>query len=214
MLSKVVPRSERSRAQPAVFQSVGEPAARPLAAESASASDLEWRTKVQELERRLQDEKREAFEAGLLEGEQRSRAEWQPVVERLNRSVAEALATRSEMRKRAERDAVQLALLIAQRVLHRELSVDDGALVAVARVAFDRMTRSESYRITVHPRFAPSIAGALPATQSSRVHIDPDPDCAPGTLIIRSPEGTIDASVQTQLEEITRGLTDRLAQSS
>ena len=137
-----------------------------------------------------------------------------PVVENLNRSVTDLVAVRAEMRKRAERDAVRLALLIAQRVLHRELSVDENALVALARVAFDRMTRSESYRVTVHPRFAESLTSALPASQNGRVQIDPDPNCAPGTLIIHSAEGTIDASLQTQLEEITRGLTDRLTHSS
>jgi flagellar assembly protein FliH len=132
----------------------------------------------------------------------------------LNRSVAEVLTARAEMRRRAERDAVQLALLIAQRVLHREMSIDENALAGVARAAFDRITRSESYRVTVHPRFASALAAALPASQSGRIQIDPDPNCAPGTLIIRSADGTIDASVETQLEEITRGLTDRLSHSS
>jgi flagellar biosynthesis/type III secretory pathway protein FliH len=42
------------------------------------------------------------------------------------------------------------------------------------------------------------------------VQIEPDPNCAPGTLIIHSSEGMIDASVDAQLEEISRGLADRL----
>ncbi len=89
--------------------------------------------------------------------------------------------------------------------------MDEGALTALARVAFERLTRSESYTITVHPRFAAAITSALPGSHASRVKIQPDPDCAPGTLIIHSAEGIIDASVDTQLEEISRGLADRLA---
>jgi flagellar assembly protein FliH len=116
-----------------------------------------------------------------------------------------------DLRRRAERDVVQLALLIAKRVLHRQLSVDEEALTAIARVAFDRLTRSESYRVTVNPRFAAAVTAALSGGFGVRVHIDPDPDCAPGTLIIHSAEGTIDASIDTQLEEISRGLADRLA---
>ena len=85
---------------------------------------------------------------------------------------------RPDLRRRAEQDVVQLALLIARRVLHRELSVDDDALTAIARVAFERLARSESYRVTVHPRFAAAITAALSGSQSARVHIDPDPDCA------------------------------------
>ncbi len=213
MLSKVLSPEDRQRVQPIVFQSVGEQLPQPAGREP-TPDDAVWKEKFRDLEQRLLKEKREAFEAGRREGEQRSHTELAPVVENLNRSVTDLVAVRAEMRKRAERDAVRLALLIAQRVLHRELSVDENALVALARVAFDRMTRSESYRVTVHPRFAESLTSALPASQNGRVQIDPDPNCAPGTLIIHSAEGTIDASLQTQLEEITRGLTDRLTHSS
>jgi flagellar assembly protein FliH len=118
---------------------------------------------------------------------------------------------RPDLRRRAEGDAVELALLIAKRVLHRQLSVDEGALTAIARVAFERLTRSESYRITVHPQFAAAVTAALPGAHAARVQIDADPNCALGTLIIQSAEGTIDASADAQLEEIKRGLTDRLA---
>ncbi len=106
---------------------------------------------------------------------------------------------------------VQLALLIAKRVLHREITVDTSALTALARVVFDRMVRAESWRVTVHPRFAGPISAALSSGQTSKVQIDADPNCAPGTLIVKSEEGRIDASVDTQLEEISRGLTDRIS---
>ena len=115
------------------------------------------------------------------------------------------------MRRRAEKDVIDLSLRIAKRVLHRELQVDANALTALARVVFERLAHSETYRVIVHPQFAPAIAGALPGSHASRVQIEPDPACAPGTLIIRSGDGLIDASIDAQLEEIGRGLTDRLA---
>jgi flagellar assembly protein FliH len=169
------------------------------------------RDKLEQLEAQMAAARREAFDAGQRQGEQQARAELQPVLERLNGSIAEILGMRSELRRRAERDVVQLALSIAKRVLHRQLSVDEDALTALAHLAFDRLTRSESYRVTVHPQFAAAITAALSGSRAARVHVDPDPNCALGTLIIHSPEGTIDASIDTQLEEINRGLTDRLA---
>jgi flagellar biosynthesis/type III secretory pathway protein FliH len=65
--------------------------------------------------------------------------------------------------------------------------------------------------VTVHPRFAGAIGAAVPASHAGRVQIESDPGCAPGTLVVHSSEGLIDASVDTQLEEISRGLADRLA---
>ncbi len=165
---------------------------------------------IQRLEAELAAARRQAFEAGLAEGEKRARAEFEPVAARMNAAIAELAGMRSEMRRRAERDVVQLALLIAKRVLHRELSVDENALTALARVIFERLSRAESYKVTVHPRFAKAIAAAVPPAIAAKVRIEADSAREPGTLIVDSPEGVIDASIDTQLEEIGRGLADRL----
>jgi len=166
--------------------------------------------RIRQLEAEVAVAKRDSFEAGRKQGEQQARAETAPILDRLTGSLAELAGLRQEIRLKAETDMVQLALLIAKRVLHRELSTDTGALTALARVVFDRMVRGEAIRVTVHPHFAPALAAALSQSQTARVHIDSDPSCAPGTLIVRSEEGLLDASVDTQLEEISRGLTDRL----
>lgn len=217
MLSKVLNRRDAATVQAMVFPMVNGSADHHPRAESAADRSGEnvagLRETLQQLQLATVAERREATEAGRRQGDQEARAELLPVMERLNASIAEIVAMRSDLRRRAERDVVQLALLIARRVLHRQLNVDDDALTAIARVAFERLTRSESYTVTVHPRFATSIASALPAAQSSSVQIKPDPECDPGTLTIRSTDGVIDASVDAQLDEITRGLADRLASS-
>jgi flagellar assembly protein FliH len=222
MLSKVISRRNPANASPMVFRTLtGYVAESDILGTSAESGDrpgnhgkddgAALRERLQQVESRNATERHEAFEAGRLQGQQQAGAELQPVLERLNASITEVLGMRPDLRRRAERDAVQLALLIAKRVLHRQLSVDEGALTAIARVAFERLTRSESYRVTVNPRFASAITAALPGNHAARVEIDSDPGCPLGTLIIHSAEGTIDASVDAQLEEINRGLTDRLA---
>ena len=218
MLSKVLSRAHTAGIHNMVFPQLGQEvfaAARtsvPSAPEShPGETGRDLRDKLQLLESRLASERTEAFESGRAEGEQRARAELQPVLARINTSVAEVMGLRADLRRRAERDVVQLALMIAKRILHRQLTVDEEALTAIARVAFERLSRSESYKITVHPRFASAVASVLPGGHASRVQIEPDPDCAPGTFVIHSAEGTMDASIDAQLEEISRGLADRLS---
>lgn len=219
MLSKVLNCRDAGRAQPIVFPVLTADSSvlhargnRPFEDGPAQGGDetAALRAKLLRIEGQVATERRDSFEAGRRQGDQETRTELLPVMERLNASIAEVTALRPDLRRRAERDVVQLALLIARRVLHRQLIVDEGALTAIARVAFERLTRSESYTVTVHPRFAGSIKSALPGSQAPRVHIEADPNCAPGTLIIHSAEGVIDASVDAQLEEISRGLADRL----
>lgn len=219
MLSKVLSGRDAARAQPAVFASVLTPA-RPSARDIPNAADEDsehekalLRQTVKRLEAELHNARRESFDAGRQQGEQQTRAEFSPVIERMNASMAEMIAMRQDIRRRAEKDVVQLSLLIAKRILHRELSVDPNALNALARVIFERLARAESYQVTVHPRFADGVRSSIPGNQISRVQIDSDSGAEPGTLMIRSAEGLIDASVNIQLAEISSGLTDHLAKS-
>lgn len=167
--------------------------------------------KIRALEAATEAAKREAFEAGHRKGEQEARAALTPILTRLNASVAEITGMRPELRRLAEKDTVDLALKIAKRILHRELNVDNNALNALARIVFDRLARSETWQLTVNPQFADSIRGAIPAGSLDRIQIEADPTCAPGTLIARCADSKIDASVETQLEEISNGLMDRLS---
>jgi flagellar assembly protein FliH len=231
MLSKVLSRADAGGVQTLVFRDLagykpgadireasGSPhvldrLARNQPEAGGNDGNTKLRERLQQLESQAAGVRQEAFEAGRQQGRQEAGAELQPVLDRLNTSITQVLGMRSDLRRRAERDTVQLALMIAKRVLHRQLSVDESALTAIAHIAFERLTRSESWRVTVHPQFAAAVTAALPGSHAARVHIDPDPDCALGTLTIHSAEGTIDASVDAQLEEISRGLTDRLANS-
>ncbi|HEY3824615.1 MAG TPA: FliH/SctL family protein [Bryobacteraceae bacterium] len=223
MLSKVISRGNAASVQALVFpdltgyergrQDRGLARDTPNTAgheENTAHENRVLREKLHQLESQSEAERRAAFEAGRREGESRANAELQPVLERLNASVTQVLAMRSDLRRSAERDVVKLSLLIAQRVLHRQLTVDEGALTAIARVAFERLMHSETYRVVVHPRFAAAVASAVPGSHSARIRLDPDPECAQGTLTIHSTEGTVDASVDAQLEEISRGLADRI----
>jgi flagellar assembly protein FliH len=213
MLSKVLSGRDTAKAQPIVFSTVDGvsfEAAPSRSAQKDAAPDHALRERIRQIEAELASAKHEAFEAGRNQGEQQARVDLTPVLEHLNASIAEVIGMRHAIRTRAEKDVVELSLLIAKRVLHRELSVDVNALTALAHVVFERLTHTENYLVVVHPRFADAVAAALRGNQTGHVQVEPDPDCAPGTLIVRTADGLIDASVDAQLEEISRGLTDRL----
>ncbi len=203
MLSKVLKGVEALRAQPMGFADTSGAAA-PVRHPAPDETYL--MEKIRRLEADAAASEKAALERGRREGEDAARAAMAPVMERLNASLADVMALRPELRRRAEKDTVELALKIAKRVLHRELSVDANALNALARVVFDRLARVEAWQMTVHPRFVDSVRGALP----SNVRIDADDACEFGTLRVRYEDGTIDASVDQQLAEIGRGIADRL----
>src|SRR5438874_870502 len=76
----------------------------------------------------IEQQLRQAFDAGLREGEALGRTsveqKVEEVVARLSSTIAHAAGTRAHVMARAEADVVRLAMDIARRVLHRELSLD------------------------------------------------------------------------------------------
>ena len=173
----------------------------------------------QDGERAIEQRLREAHAAGLREGEaagqRRAAAELQPVIERLVRSIEEISGLRPRLRREAERDLVQLALAIARRILARELSVDPDAMRGLVLGALERLRSQEFSRVRVHPAQEPAVTACLRKTITDRtVEVIADPACERGAVVFETERGTLDASVESQLQEIERGLTDRLRRHS
>ncbi len=217
MLSKVLKGSDARQVRAMTFAAAFAPAqqSRPSFLQERGG-DVEEQSallqKIRTLEAGLLSGQQEAFENGRRQGERDAQGALAPVLGRMTAAIADVIGMRPELRRRAEKDAVELSMKIAQRVLHRELSIDSNALNALARVVFDRLGRAETWELTVHPQFAGAIRGALPAGSADRVRIEADPACSPGTVVVRYADGVFDASIDSQLAEINRGLTDRLIQ--
>ncbi len=166
-----------------------------------------------ELQQQYEAKVREAHAAGLREGEaagrSRATAEVKPALDRLARSVEEVANLRARLRREAEADMVKLALAIARRVLRRELAVDPEALHGLVLAALEKLQGQEICRVKVHPGHASVLNGVLPRSASA-IEVVPDPSLEPGGVIFETSRGNLDASIDSQLSEIERGLADRL----
>jgi flagellar assembly protein FliH len=181
----------------------------------APDADAAWRSRVAELERESQHKLQQAHAAGIAEGEtagrNRAAAELQPVFEKLSQTIAEISGLRARLRREAEADTIQLALAIARRVLRRELAVDPEALHGLVLGALEKLESREISRVRIHPAHAAAVTGFLRKSPGGdTVEVLSDGRCDPGTVIFETPRGNLDASVETQLQEIERGLADCL----
>lgn len=167
------------------------------------------------LEREWQQRVTEARAAGMREGEaagrNRAAAEMQPVLERMARTIEEVAALRSKLRREAEADMVKLAIAIARRVIRRELAVDPEALHGLVLGALEKLQVQEVTRVRVHPSQAAAIATLLRERPGgSPVDVVADPSGDIGAAVFETTRGNLDASVESQLGEIERGLADTL----
>lgn len=152
-----------------------------------------------------------AYRQGESEGYQRASAELAPVLDRLARSIAEVAALRQRIRRESERDLVELSLLIARRVLRREVSVDPDAVCGLLHAALDKASLRDVVEVRTHPGHKAALEQRLRALDSTaRITLKADPRLEPGAVVVETLHGEIDASLETQLAEIERGLADLL----
>jgi flagellar assembly protein FliH len=95
--------------------------------------------------------------------------------------------------------------------LRREIAVDPDAMHGLVLGALEKLQSQEISRVRVHPEHAALVSACLrQMVAGSSVEVIPDPSRERGAVIFETERGNLDASVESQLREIERGLADRL----
>jgi len=175
-------------------------------ARSAQAED--------EAEQRAQAAYQQGLQEGRAAAQQDMFAQLDVVNVRLARTIEELTGLRQRFRHEAEEDLVALALAIARRILHRELTIAPEALLGLVKAALEKIDGRELHSVRVRPEDAAMIQQhfekmGLPR----RVEVIGDPGLERGAAILDSSRGALDASVETQLAEIERGFADLVRRS-
>ena len=191
-------RLAETRVEPFRWEPIG-PSSQSGSAGAAENADLQMRTAAVE---------RDAFAKGYAQGE-RSGAEAagtraDGMLRRLAQTVEELASLRSEIIRRTERQTVQLVLAIAERVVQREVAIDRGLLVGMARAALDRLGEYGSATIRLHPEDLKAIGAA--AVDEGPVRIIADAVVTRGGCLVQSDFGFMDVSPDAQFRELARAL--------
>jgi flagellar assembly protein FliH len=220
MLSRILPESECAFAPVAWRNSIVVPClpAPNVGTEPEAAVDLHSNS-FELLAAEIEQKERDAYDAGRREGETaarlKSESEVKNVIERLSATIIEVAGAREVAIRRAESDIVKLSIEIARRILHRELALDTSALDALIRAALDKLRSQEVSRVRVHPGQEGLIRGCLQRLgRDTTIEVVSDRSQLPGGAVFETSRGSLDASVDTQLREIERGLADQLGERS
>jgi flagellar assembly protein FliH len=191
----------------------------PAGARQAGEENPGLAAQILQVRQQCEQKVAEAHAAGLREGETAARlratAEAQPAIERLARSIEDLAQIRARLRKEAEADTIKLSLAVARRVLRRELAMDGDAMRGLVMAALEKLQAQEICRVRANPSHAAAIAAALRQTVSNpKVEVIPDGSLQPGGVVFETNQGNLDASVDSQLQEIERGLADHMRKQS
>jgi flagellar assembly protein FliH len=210
-----------AQVEPLEFVSLDEPE---LQTTDALQAELEaaWVKRVALLEDRLEEAKRGA--QLVLDAQRReSEAERIEAAESAEQAIAETrrqvtetiekfAAERERYFAEVEREVVQLALAIAERVLHREAAMDTVLLRSAVRVALERVAGEGPVTLRVGAGGVAAWRGVLESEQMvGAVDVVEDERLSNGDAVLETAVGRVDLGVGEQLKEIERGFFDLLA---
>ncbi|GGH14811.1 FliH/SctL family protein [Silvibacterium dinghuense] len=156
---------------------------------------------------------REEAESAAREGvEQERRHVLEGIAAALQHALAEFEVSRSRYFASIEREAVELALAIAARILHRETQMDPLLLRGAVRVALGRLAEATEVQLVVPAAETALWEETLRMTTNLPVQpvISGDEHLRAGECRLIAAMGSVDLSVGAQLGEIERGFFDLL----
>jgi len=123
------------------------------------------------------------------------------LVEHFNHLLLETLAA-------MEPEIIRLVLLIAEKVIRTTLAEDDEVLQRVVKAALKEVDERWEATIRINPNEYEMIKQSEAHWQRTKnaelVKLIADPAVAPGGCIVETPQGFVDASLDTALERVAK----------
>ncbi len=163
--------------------------------------------------------RREGLELGRLDAiEHASKVERERVAAEtagladLLRNVAAAIdAKRVELAGAAERDLVKLALAVAAKIVNAEVVQGKPVVENNLRRAVELTARRQEIKVLLNTADLARIQEFLPELRRDfsdvqKIVLEAGDAVGAGGVVVQTREGSVDATIATQLEEIERGL--------
>ena len=150
------------------------------------------------------------FESGQADGQAAAGAELDEMLSTMRGLVDVARAERHKIIEGAEPEIIRLAMLLAEKILHQQISLDKTVVVSMARAAISRLVNREMVTVRVNPADIETMREhkdrILANTDLEHLRLLEDLRVDRGGVMMETESGTIDAKVDTQIREARRVL--------
>lgn len=131
----------------------------------------------------------------------------QPANPRLEAALMELTLRGERLAEQARSDALELGLIVARKILEREIATNLEALFSLIKSAIRRVGESRTTTVRVcEADFERLHGSADTAFTLGRVELKVDPTLGPGDVMVDGEHATVDGRLGTRLEEIVRSL--------
>ncbi len=164
----------------------------------------------------LEAQLQEAFARGREQGLEEARERFgtaQEILDRTSETLGQTLEEVSRLREHLLRsskgDMLRLVMAIARQVIHAEISVNREVVLSTIDRALQAAVSSDAYQVRVNPEDLVVATERKPLFLASisslkNITFQADPAIARGGCLVESDLGEVDATIDSQLEEIRR----------
>ena len=160
-----------------------------------------------------------AREEGLREGREEALAALAPALEALNQAVEAMQLEQIARAERLEAHAVDLGLFLAEKVLGGAIAVEPERVLEAVRGALRGIVERERVTVLVHPEDLELVRDAMDDIRASlggieHCEVQSERRVSRGGAVVRTPEGDVDARVETKLVRAREVIEAALSSSS
>jgi flagellar assembly protein FliH len=167
-------------------------------------------------ERAREDARRAAAAEGRAAGLAEFREQAAPLLAALGEALAGIDALRSEVAEQLERDAIELAVQLAERIVAGTLEVAPERILDVVRGALRRIADRRRIVVVVNPADAPLINEQLETLRAElggieEATVQADRRVARGGALVQTSDGALDVQVESQLDRVRAVVAEEFA---
>lgn len=163
----------------------------------------------------IEEAKQTGYQAGWKEGERQGYDQYSSQIQEAKNVIHAAKKDYHAYLESSEQTIVDLSLSIAEKVVATRIEGDQEYFLSLVKKALKEVKSLPEVQILVHPsqyEFLLTKKNELQSifTNDTNLLIYPDSDLTQGSCLIESTYGRIDASIDTQLLEVKKALTQCL----
>lgn len=153
--------------------------------------------------------RREGFDQGLLEGKEQGYKEMESIIQEAAQLKSSAFEERRQMVKDLEANLIHLVIDVVKRILRHEIDQNHELLLNLIQQGIDKCTFTDTLIIKVSQEDFDVIDNAkhkiYMMTQGiEHLEVKCDPALKGGSVHIETSSGSIDASIETQIEIVEK----------
>ncbi len=162
--------------------------------------------RLQELQKEAYDE---AYQAGLTEGRKAGEEEIKKRTSRFDQLLNALARPFDELDETVEKKLVELSMMVAKQLFHREINIDAGHVIGVVREAIQLLPiASRNIKVHLHPEDAKLVLEALSPADGERAwNVVEDPLTSRGGCKVSTDSSHIDAQAETRLQAFINAIT-------